>query len=108
MPEPDARERLLDFLEARVFQRVLDASPEDYESEKDRKRLERVRHALHADVNRYRALQTVDEIVDHYRTDLERDREREVFDVLHELGLPALPDVRDEFHRTARDLGYRE
>jgi len=105
MAASDAREQLLDFLEERLFRPVLDRSPADYTSEGDRERLERVQRIVRDELNRYRGLQTVDEIVREYRTDVELEP-ADVHRDLHRLGLRALPDLRDAFETKARELGY--
>lgn len=106
MSDPDARDRLLDFLERRAFKPILSKSPRDYPSPAERRKLEEVQDATRRDVKRFKSCRSAEGIIDEYRGELSSDAAERVRRELHTLGLPALQDLRDEFRSHARELGY--
>jgi hypothetical protein len=69
MERQDKREKLLDFLDSRVFDPVLEASPEDY-NEKDRKKLKDVIQVTRSTKQRYhKGYQTAREVVENFKAE---------------------------------------
>ena len=78
MERQDKREKLLDFLDSRVFDPVLEASPEDY-NEKDRKKLKDVIQVTRSTKQRYhQSYQTAREVVENFKADMSSEAAKKV------------------------------
>lgn len=106
MAEKDAKERLVDLLDRRAFRPVLEASPDDYHSDAERRKLKDVQAATRRERDRFRReYGSANEVCEMFRYDLGSDEAREVERDLRDLDLPALRDVEDEFEGMCRRLG---
>jgi hypothetical protein len=95
-----SKDELVRFLDERVFNPILHASAERY-SGKEREALQYVQDRTKSEKDRYHHYSSADEVVRMYKDDLHSENAREVNRKLHELGLPRLADVREEFERKA-------
>ncbi len=101
----DAREELVSFLDRKVFDPILRASPERY-GDRDRERLDHVKANTESEKKRFHDdYRTAEEVRDNYRSDLSSRTAGRVNRDLEELGLPTLPSVRDEFEALSERLG---
>jgi hypothetical protein len=92
------REELLQFLDRRTFRPILRASPDDYPSEADKKRLEDLQRRTEAERKRYRDdYKTAEEVRTNFLRDLDAEPAGKVHAELNKLRLLALFDIEDEF-----------
>jgi hypothetical protein len=100
----DKKRELVDFLVKKAFNPVLHAKA-DSRSGADKRKLEHVRDATRAEIERYRAYGSAEEVVTNFRRDLHSRAAKKVHAELQSLHLPTLGDIRDEFEDKARELG---
>ncbi len=100
----DAKRELVDFLIKKAFNPVMHAKP-DGRSDAEQKKLDRVREATRAEIERYRNYGSAEEVVTNFKRDLHSTAAKKVHAELKSLHLPTLDDIRDEFEEKARDLG---
>ncbi len=101
------REELVRFLDRKVFDPILRASPDRY-SGADRKHLEHVKSNTESEKKRFHDdYRTAREVRDNYHSDLSSKTADRVNRELEELGLPTLPSVREEFDALAEKLGVK-
>ena len=105
MADQDKREKLLDFLDRRAFDPVLEASPDDY-NENDRKKLKDIKAKTQSTKKRYHQnYDTAKEVVDNFKADLSSEAAEKVHDDLRDLGLPTLNEIKGDFDKLAKNLG---
>jgi hypothetical protein len=100
----DKKRELVDFLVKKAFDPVLHAKT-DGRSEADKRKLEHVRDATQAEIERYRDYGSAEEIVTNFHRDLHSTAAKKVHAELKSLHLPTLDDIRDEFEDKVRELG---
>ena len=105
MAHADARQQLLDFLEKKAFQPVMRAKPEKYPENK-RDKLEDVQRSTEKEIERFRGYRSADDLITNFKRDLESAPAKKVHRTLHELGLPTLPELREDFEALAEKLGH--
>lgn len=98
------KRELVDFLIKKAFNPVLHAKPDGL-SEADKRKLEHVRDATRAEIDRYRDYGSAEEVVTNFRRDLHSSAAKKVHAELKSLHLPTLDDIRDEFEDKVRELG---
>jgi hypothetical protein len=101
----NAKRELVDFLIHRAFDPVLKAEPAG--SDADKAKLERVQKATRAEIERFRAYGSAEEVVVNFKRDLISAPAKKVHEELRALGLPTIDDLRDEFEEKARKLGAK-
>jgi hypothetical protein len=95
-----SKQELVKFLDEKVFDPVLKASPDKYNgSEKDD--LKYVQDRTRTERERYHHYGTAQEVVNMFKDDLHSENAKPVNARLKKLGLPRLEDVRDEFEKKA-------
>jgi uncharacterized protein (UPF0305 family) len=105
MAENKARQKLLDFLDKKAFEPVLKASPDDYDSERDKEKLKEVQETTRSTQESYhKRYTTTEDVVKNFRSDLSSEPAKKVHGELRSLGLPTLPDIKDEFNRLVDEL----
>jgi hypothetical protein len=105
MPERDAREKLLDFLDRKAFEPVLKASPNNYSSEADKKTLQALQQTTRSTQRSYHEkYKTAEKVREMFRDDLNSAAAQKVHHQLRDLGLPTLNDIKDEFEKFADEL----
>ena len=92
------KEELVRFLDERVFDRVLQASPNDYTGRKQDD-LKYVQDRTRSEKERYHHYASAEEVVRMFQDDLHSANARPVNNKLKALGLPRLVDVKEEFER---------
>lgn len=104
MAGDDAKRKLVDLLKQHVFERVINARPEDYPEGK-RGKLAHVQRATETETKRFEGYESAEKVVDMYRDDLSSRRAKDIHRELHDLGLPSIEQVRGDFERLANELG---
>lgn len=99
-----AREELLDLLDRRAFDPVLEASPDGYPEGK-RDQLRDVQKTTLSTKESYHRYGSAEKVREMFRDDLHSDAARKTQKQIEQLGLPTLQDVRDEFEKTAERVG---
>ena len=103
--ENKARQELLDFLDRKAFDPVLNASPDKFSGE-DQQKLNKLQSTTRSTQKRYHENYTsAGEVVVNFKRDLNSEAAQEVHQDLKDLGLPTLNDFKDEFEKKAKDLG---
>lgn len=106
MAQDGAKDKLVDLLDREAFQPVLNASPDRYDTDSERRKLEDVQGATRREQHRYREEYTsARDVCDNFQDDLTSDEAREVERDLRALNLPVLRDVEGKFNDMCRDLG---
>jgi len=90
------KQDLLRFLDQRVFDPILDASPEHY-GEADRRELKDVQDRTRREKQRFHGYSTARDIIDNCKSDLHSSTAKRVNRKLEQLKLPSLPSVEKEF-----------
>ena len=106
MPETKAREELLDLLDKKVFEPVLNASPERYSKASDKELLKNVQDTMRTTYRRYHEKYiSADEVADNFKNDLSSGVSQHIQAEVKQLGLPTFDDVKDEMFRLEDRLG---
>lgn len=100
----DKKRELVDFLVKKAFNPVVHAKTEG-RSEADKRKLEHVRDATRAEIERYRDYRSAEEVVTNFRRDLHSRAAKKVHAELQSLHLPTLDEIRKEFEDKVRELG---
>ncbi|WP_428483447.1 hypothetical protein [Rhodopila sp.] len=103
MPK-DAKHALAEFVINEVLDPVMKARPDTLE-DADRPVLEHLQQATRAEIERYRAYGSAEEVLVNFRRDLTSRPAKKVHAELNRLGLPTLLDIRDRFEDLARSRG---
>jgi Tfp pilus assembly protein PilO len=103
-PDERKREELLKFLNQKVFDPILRALPEDYESQDLKRKLNDVKTRTESEKHLFHEFQTAEEVKKNYLADLDFRIDRKIDHELDELKLPSLPKVKDEFLRLCEKL----
>lgn len=101
----DARQQLVDFLEQKAFRPVLQADASKFPENK-RNALKDMQSRTTKEVQRFHNYGSADDVVVNFKRDLDSHAAKKVHRTLKELGLPTLPDVREDFEKLAQDLGH--
>jgi hypothetical protein len=104
MAESDAKRRLVHFLDEKAFRPVLRADPAKYPEYK-RDKVKDAQRRTEDEIERFRNYGSANDVVVNFRRDLTSEPAKKVHRELHELGLPTLNDVREEFEMLAQELG---
>lgn len=104
MTDRDVRERLIGYLEEKVFHQVLTADPERAPAER-REALREAQRLVRGERERLRSQRSAEALFDAFEAELASDRARQAYQRLRELDLPTLADVRLDFEQMAQDLG---
>src|SRR4051794_40025913 len=97
-----SKQQLTDFLDSKVFDPILRASPDKY-SDADRKKLKDVQDRTKSEKDRFHHYSSAQEVIDNYKNDLHSSTAKRVNSELQQLNLPTLPSVKDEFLKLAGD-----
>ena len=94
------KNELVSFLDRRVFDPILRASPDQYGAA-DRQKLQDVQESTRSEKERFRHYRSADDVKNNYLSDLNSSTAKRINKELEDLGLPRLPDVKDEFLKLA-------
>jgi hypothetical protein len=100
----DAKQQLVEFLDRKVFDPVLHAS-ERGKGDADKRRLEHLKDRTRSEQDRYHHYEDAAKVKQMFQDDLRSEPARRIHRESHQLGLPALPDVQDEFDQLCARLG---
>lgn len=103
-PSRDSERKLLDFLDRQAFEPVLRADPAKFD-DGQRAKLKDVQEATRAEQPRYHHYGSARKIVEMFKDDLTSEPAKKVHRELHQLGLPSLDHLRDEFAKLAEEMG---
>ncbi|MDQ4099126.1 MAG: hypothetical protein M3121_01340 [Chloroflexota bacterium] len=97
MPDKKSKDQLLDLLDRKAFGPVLEASPDDYKSERDKERLKDLQETTRKTEESYQKVSSAEEVRERFRDDLRSEAAKKVHGELRSLDLPTLNDIEDEF-----------
>ena len=100
--DTDARNQLVDFIAHRAFYPVLMVD----RTGPHRAMIEQVQAATRAKIDRLRSCGSAAEVIDSFERDLRSGPAQDITCELKLLHLPVVDDLRDEFERKARELGF--
>src|SRR5690242_6702389 len=95
-----SKRELVRFLDEKVFNPILKASPDRY-GKADQKKLQDVQDRTRSEKERFHHYGSAREIVDNYKSDLHSSTAKRVNKELERLKLPTLPSVEGEFMEVA-------
>ncbi|MEX2591600.1 MAG: hypothetical protein WD426_02415 [Anditalea sp.] len=107
MNKEEEKKRLLDFLDIKAFDPIINKSKEDYDSENKKKKFEDVKRSTEKEKERFHNYNTAEDIKENYRRDLSSEPAKKVHAELKYLDLPRLPDLKDEFFQLCDDLNVK-
>ena len=108
MPYEDAREKLVELLDRRVFQPVLRASADDY-GPHERGRLKSVQRKTRDEQHRYREeYHSAEKVARMFHDDLSSEPAQKVDRDLRRLHLPVMADIQEEFEDLCDQLGVHK
>lgn len=99
------RDRLIELIDTRAFDPVLEKSPEDYQSPGAREKLRDLQSTTRSTQQRYHKHETAAGVRDEFKNDLSSDAAKRVHQELESLGLPTLPEIEHEFDRAYSSTG---
>lgn len=94
------KEELVRFLDHKVFEPILKASPEG-RSDSEKRDLEEVQDKTRTEQDRFHHYPSAEKVMQMYQDDLSSEPARKVNAKLKRLNLPILADVEDEFKKLA-------
>jgi hypothetical protein len=100
----DAREHLVNYLKKRAFEPVLQAGNEG-RSEAEKRRLEDVKEATRAEIDRYEHYGSAEDVYENFKSDLDSEPATKIHSELKSLGLPSLDEIAGDFENEAQKLG---
>lgn len=103
--DKEKREKLVRFLDEKAFNPILRKSADDFSGEGKRK-FEDVKRSTESEKNRFHEdYKSAKEVKDNYLSDLSSSAAKKKNSELEELGLPRLPEFKEEFLNLCNDLG---
>jgi hypothetical protein len=104
MQDTEKRRKLVEFLDRKAFDPVLSTSVDKY-SGRQREKFEDVRHSTESEKQRFHDdYRTAVDVKQNYLSDLNSQTARKKNAELKELGLPRLPELKDEFLHLCEEL----
>ena len=100
--DTDARNQLVDFIAHRIFYPLLMVD----RAGRHKAMIEQVQAATRAKIDRLRSYGSAAEVIDSFERDLRSGPAQDITCELKLLHLPVIDDLRDEFERKARELGF--
>ena len=105
MPGKDNRKQLLDFINKKAFDPILKAKPNKFKEE-EREVLEDLQRKTENEKKQFEEeYTTAEEIKKNYLSNVHSKAAAKVNDQLQKLGLPTLPEHKDEFMELCEKLG---
>ncbi len=104
MNDKDKREQLVRFLDEKAFDPILRKSEDEFSGEKKEK-FQDVKKSTESEKQRFHNdYRTAKDVKDNYLSDLHSSTAKKKNNELEDLGLPRLPEFREEFMRMCDDL----
>lgn len=108
MAQRDAGEKLVHLLDEQVSHPVLNRSEDDFSSQDKKEKFRDVKRSTESEKSRFHDEHTgARDVRNNYLSDPSSDAGRKKDRELEDLGLPTLPDVRDEFMELCDKLGVK-
>ena len=107
MSKAEDKKKLLNFLDKKAFDPILNKSKEDYNTDAKKKKFEDVKAATEREKERFHNYNTAEEIRENYHRDLNSSAAEKINRELKDLDLPRLPDLKDEFFILCDELGVK-
>lgn len=108
MAEKSKKKQLVEFLEEKAFEPVIKTRGTNYKGDPEKKMLEHVKRSTRAEEKRYREqYRTASEVKQRFFDDLTSRPAKKVDEELKQLGLPRLPDMKDEFLHLCDRIGVK-
>ena len=104
MSANDVKKQLLDFINKKAFDPILKTKPEKFK-DKDREAFEEVRRKTENEKKNFEEYGSADEIKKNYLSNVRSKAAKKVNDQLEKLGLPTMPEHKDEFMELCNKLG---
>ena len=104
MSANDVKKQLLDFIDKKAFDPILKTKPEKFK-DKDREAIEEVRRKTENEKKNFAEYGSADEIKKNYLSNVRSKAAAKVNDQLQKLGLPTMPEHKDEFMELCNKLG---
>jgi hypothetical protein len=102
------KDKLMDFLMEKAFDPVMNASPEDYDSDSKKEKLKEVQEKTRREIDRFREREDAAGVIDEFKGDMNSEPAEETTRMLRSLDLPALQDLEDEFRTKVEELGIND
>lgn len=99
-----SRDKLIDYLDQKVFDPVVQADPTDF-AETHRGDLTTLKAALHTAQLRYHNAGTAEKVREMFHNDLKAEEDLGIRAELRRLNLPTMQDIHAEFDRLCHDMG---
>ena len=93
----DKKSKLLEFLNKKAFDPVLNASESRYKSYEEKRKLKDVKESTESEKKRFEEYDSARKVKDEYMNDLNSPAAKKINKELTQLDLPKLPDIREEF-----------
>jgi hypothetical protein len=104
MSANDVKKQLLDFINKKAFDPILKTKPEKFK-DKEREEFEEVRRKTENEKKNFEEYGSADEIKKNYLSNVRSKAAAKVNDQLQKLGLPTMPEHKDEFMELCNKLG---
>jgi hypothetical protein len=105
MSAQDQRKQLINFINKKVFDPIINADPSKYD-DNDRKKLAEVQDKTKKEQRKFeKDYKTANEVKENYLSDVSSDSAQKVDRELRHLHLPTLPGHKDEFEDLCHRLG---
>lgn len=101
----DARKQLLDLIDNKAFDPVLNASPDNYDSDEKKRKLKDVQKTTKSTKQSYHDYGSAEKVLQMFEDDLNSDAAQDVHRELRDLGLPTVNDIKPEVEQLADKLG---
>ena len=102
------KKKLIDFLNKKAFDPVLEKEKDDFSSDKKRQKLEDVQRSTKSEKERFKNYKDAQEVRENFLSDLNSEPAKKVHRKLKDLDLPVLPDLKEEFLQLCDDLDVRK
>jgi hypothetical protein len=94
----ESKDRLVSFLDRKVFDPVLKKSADDYSSDTDKQKFEEIKRATEKEKERFhKNYSSAQEVRQNFLRDLTSEPAKKIHRKEKDLNLPTLPDVKEEF-----------
>lgn len=108
MKKEEKKRRLLNFLDKKAFDPVINKSKSDFDSEDKKKKFEEVKRKTETEKERFHNYDGPEDIRTNFLRDLSSDPAKRVHSTLKYLDLPRLPDLKDDFLELCDELDVQK
>lgn len=104
MSDDEKRRKLVEFLDRHAFDPILSKSPDDFPDDK-KKKFQDLKRSTESEKNRFHNnYRSATDVKNNYLSDLNSKTAKKKNSELEELGLPQLPEFRDQFMHLCEEL----